>query len=90
MCNLIHLGGGKILSREPREDTIASENYRLPYHAAGTPVDGVSHIILYQDKPPRDHHFRSGHICTTHVMWLIECISEFKLKDFKNESQNNK
>lgn len=80
ILNLIHLGGGKILSREPREETVDSENFMLPYHAAGTPVEGVNHIILYQERPPRDNYICKGHIRTTQVMWLIECISEFELK----------
>lgn len=80
MLNLIHLGGGKTLSREPREESVNSEDFRLPYHAAGTPMEGVNHIILYQEKPPRDHHIQHGYVRTSQVMWLIECISEFELK----------
>lgn len=88
--NLIHVSGGKTLSREPREEAISSEDFRLPYHAAGTPMEGVNHVILYQEKPPRDRHILQGHIRTSQVMWLIECISEFKLKPCINSNQNEK
>ncbi|GIY46177.1 BRCA1-associated RING domain protein 1, partial [Caerostris extrusa] len=77
LCNLIHLGGGKILSREPKLNT--RDNFMIPYHAANTVLEGTSHIILYQDKPPRETHVNSDHICTTQVMWLMACISEFKI-----------
>lgn len=90
LINLVHLGGGKILSREPRAETVSLENFRLPYHAAGTPMEGVNHIILYQERPPRDSHIRSGHIRTSQVMWLIECISEFRLKECLQGNQNEK
>nr|XP_042900854.1 BRCA1-associated RING domain protein 1 [Parasteatoda tepidariorum] len=79
LCNLIHMGGGKLLSREPKPDTVSSEAFMMPYHAAGTSLENINHIILYQDKPPRNVHLNSGHICTSQVMWLISCINEYSL-----------
>ncbi|GFX17161.1 BRCA1-associated RING domain protein 1 [Trichonephila clavipes] len=72
LSNLIHLGGGKLLSREPKQDTI--DAYMIPYHAAESPLEDTSHIILYQEKPPKERHIHSGHICTSQVMWLVTCI----------------
>lgn len=79
-----------MLSREPREETVVLENFMLPFHAAGTPMEGVNHIILYHEKPPRDTHIVRGRIRTAQVMWLIECISEFELKKCIIEDQNKK
>ncbi|GFT49903.1 BRCA1-associated RING domain protein 1 [Nephila pilipes] len=86
LSNLIHLGGGKLLSREPKQDTI--DSYMIPYHAAGSPLEDTSHIILYQEKPPRGRHVCSGHICTTQVMWLVACISEFKILEPQQTNVN--
>ncbi|XP_054717489.1 BRCA1-associated RING domain protein 1-like [Uloborus diversus] len=83
LCLLIQAGGGKILSREPRVETVVSEHNNIPFHAPHTPLEDVNHVILYQDKPPRGIHFHHSHICTTQVIWLIECISEFKILEAK-------
>ncbi|XP_055950344.1 BRCA1-associated RING domain protein 1-like isoform X2 [Argiope bruennichi] len=88
LCNLIHLGGGKVLSREPRTDAI--DTFMIPYHAIESPMEDTSHVILYQEKPPREKHVRSGHICTTQVMWLIACISEFKIVESQQTNVVNK
>ncbi|GFS66207.1 BRCA1-associated RING domain protein 1 [Trichonephila inaurata madagascariensis] len=86
LSNLIHLGGGKLLSREPKQDTI--DSYMIPYHAAESPLEDTSHIILYQEKPPKERHIHSGHICTSQVMWLVTCISEFKILEPQQTNVN--
>ncbi|GBN63290.1 BRCA1-associated RING domain protein 1, partial [Araneus ventricosus] len=88
LCNLVHLGGGKILSREPKADAI--DAFMIPYHAAASPLEDTSHMILYQERPPREKHLRSGHICTTQVMWLVACISEFKIVEPQQTKVVNK
>ncbi|KFM68312.1 BRCA1-associated RING domain protein 1, partial [Stegodyphus mimosarum] len=63
LCSLIHVGGGKVLAREPRPETVSSKPHMIPYHAANTSMEDISHIILYQEKPPRDSHVHSSYIC---------------------------
>ncbi|KAG8192630.1 hypothetical protein JTE90_017194 [Oedothorax gibbosus] len=78
--NLITLGGGRILSREPRPQPTGSDEEReIPYHAVGTPLEHVPNVILYQDRPPRDTHLHEGGVCTSQAMWVVACISQFKL-----------
>ena len=84
LVELLKMCGGQILSREPKYDSdIVQSCRKVPYHAIpDTPQYYYTYYIVYdpsQKYLPRPIHL--GKVSTVPVSWVLDCISEFRVRD---------
>ena len=84
LTQLIKLGGGAILNRQPKpDDDVIQTSTVVPYHAKpGSALASCAHYVLYDhlgENAPVS--IRSPKVCTVPVYWLLDCVSEFMILD---------
>ena len=76
--NLITLGGGTLLSREPKVEQV--DEQQVPYHArAGGSLEWCDHYIVRNDMGCSQ--IRGARVCDTSATWLLDCIARFQLME---------
>lgn len=82
IVTLIREGGGRLLTREPNETSVASAaNVRCrPWHArnSGPGYDQCCYYIICDDKP-RELMYNMSELRHVTVNWLIQCIWNYKI-----------
>nr|XP_054767566.1 BRCA1-associated RING domain protein 1-like [Lytechinus pictus] len=84
LIQLIKLGGGTILQRQPKpDDDVIQVSTVVPYHARpNSQYASCSYYIVYDHlgkKPPPS--VRTQKVCTVPVYWLLDCVSQFTILD---------
>ncbi len=81
MCifQLILLGGGTVLSREPKLESLSESFHNVPYHAQpGSLFANCCHFILNANRK-EPLRMLSSHLCSTSGTWLVDCVADFSL-----------
>ena len=79
MISLIKVGGGEVLSREPRPEIISEFPATVPYHVSeNAELANCSYYIIH-DKRDEPAHLIGRRICKASAQWLLDCIAYFKL-----------
>jgi len=82
--NIVKMGGGKLLSREPDPEFIPSQEDTVPYHApTSSSIASTSHVILYMLGGKREPmiKYNMKHVKTLPVSWLLSCITSGSVVD---------
>lgn len=76
----MQLGGGQILTREPRQDNV-EETHVVPYHAA--PRSSLAHCNHYVVVSSKDAAARrvGPRLCQVPASWVIDSAARFELVD---------
>ena len=83
LISLIQSGGGIVLRREPRAQTINSLPLSIPYHACSdSALSKCSYFIITDRIPATGCTITAkGRMCKAPVTWLLDCIAQYKLID---------
>ncbi|XP_064614422.1 BRCA1-associated RING domain protein 1-like [Liolophura sinensis] len=81
LIQLVRCGGGTVLSREPKLQTLDKSSLTVPYHASpDSPLKDCG-IYVIHDNRAEFQPIRSPHLCSVTVSWLMDSIASFKLLD---------
>jgi hypothetical protein len=75
---LVKLGGGTIIRREPKLDRLDELITEAPYHVDKSTNFKCSHFILYDASKPREI-VRHAYLNAVHINWLFNTIDHFKI-----------
>lgn len=77
---LITIGGGKILKREPTVQSVTSSHRCYPWHASrDTSVSECVHYIVYDPEPDPELLYRMKDLKHVPYHWLYESILRYQL-----------
>jgi len=81
LVQLVTLGGGAVLHREPTVDMVNQSAVTVPYHAHMTSsLANCSHYVVSADE--RDVTAVTGdRLCRVPPSWITTCIAQFQLVD---------
>ena len=81
LASLVKLGGGSVLSREPKSDLIFDQSQlTMPYHARpDSQLARCSYFIVHDNK--HTSQMLNSHICTVPASFVMDCIAHFELLD---------
>ncbi|GFR97895.1 BRCA1-associated RING domain protein 1 [Elysia marginata] len=80
LVQLVKLGGGIILTREPRLHNLDDYPYTVPYHAASTSsLSDCTIFVIYDDSCPNPPHVKAQRMSYLPASWLMDCIASFAL-----------
>ena len=75
---LIELGGGQLLVREPKMETII-ETQTVPYHTSPeSKLSHCSHYIVHRAKDAKAR-MTGSRLCNVSFTWIIDCCANFQL-----------
>ena len=75
---LIELGGGQLLVREPKNETVI-ETQTVPYHASPeSKLSHCSHYIVHRAKEAKATMINSR-LCNVSFTWIIDSCANFQL-----------
>ena len=79
LIELVKVGGGVVLNREPKADSIDQSELTIPYHVTkGSELENCSYFIVNDGKGVRSERI-GANLCWTKASWVLNCIAEFKL-----------
>ena len=83
LIELIQSGGGYVLTREPRAQTINDLPLKVPYHVkSDSPLKTCSNFIITDTTPSKGCSILAkGRMCKAPVSWLLDCIAQFQFID---------
>ncbi|XP_793413.3 BRCA1-associated RING domain protein 1 [Strongylocentrotus purpuratus] len=84
LIQLIKLGGGTILNRQPKpDDDVIQVSTVVPYHArTESQYASCAYYVVYDHLGKRaPSSIRTQKVCTIPVYWLLDCVSQFTLLD---------
>ncbi|XP_055879466.1 BRCA1-associated RING domain protein 1-like isoform X2 [Biomphalaria glabrata] len=85
LIGLVKLGGGAILTREPRLHNLDDYPYTIPYHAVETStLADCSIFVLFDDSCPNPPYVEAQRMSYLPVSWLLDSIATFNLMDKTN------
>ncbi len=93
LVNLVKLGGGTVLCREPKQETIDQSEVTVPYHAKpGSQFENTSYFILYDpdvsaDKVSQRHGARLG---VVPISWFMDTIAWFEFQELPSTVSNGR
>jgi hypothetical protein len=78
----VKLGGGQILTREPKQHLSSGTDIPIvPYHAPTSGTLSKCSILVVHDNHSKLEPIRSEKMCSVSVFWLLECVGMFKILD---------
>jgi len=78
---LVKTGGGTVLHREPKPETMALSEFVIPYHARADQRLAQCCFYVVHDDVNVQPQMCGARRCDVPVAWLLDCIANFRLLD---------
>lgn len=78
---LVKTGGGTVLHREPKPETMALSEFVIPYHVRAD--QQLAHCCIYvlHDNANAQPKMCGARRCDVPVAWLLDCVAKFQFLD---------
>ncbi|CAL1525972.1 unnamed protein product [Lymnaea stagnalis] len=82
LVSLVRLGGGVLLTREPRLYNLDDYPYTIPYHASGSSsLADCAIFVVYDDHCPNPPYTEAQRMSYLPASWLLDSAAAFTLLD---------
>lgn len=79
--SLVKTGGGTVLKREPRLETVDQSELTIPYHARpGGQLASCSFYVV-STQTEGGARMQGSRLCYAPIKWLVDSIADFQLLD---------
>lgn len=80
VSKLIRLGGGTLLTREPKPESLDHLDQTVPYHAEEKSALANCNLFIIHDVRDKPAALIGPRLCSAPASWLLDCIALFKLE----------
>ncbi|XP_033762661.1 BRCA1-associated RING domain protein 1-like [Pecten maximus] len=85
LMDLVKAGGGLILRREPKVDSLDESTLTVPYHADPESDCAQCCVFVLHDNSVTFPKINTRRMCSLPVRWLMDCMSTFTLINHCNK-----